>query len=238
MDANIKILINDDGTVRYPLKTGIYSSHNLILRNISQRGGKSILDLGCGTGMLAAALIQPNRTILGIELDKSDANEAKGRGIEVITGNVEEAIGLTSARKFDVVIAADILEHLANPRNLLENFPDLLSDPTGYAVISIPNVANLTVRIQLLFGKFNYTSRGILDNTHLRFYTKASLTKLLLESGLEIIDYEFSSMPIEMIAEGRIPSTLSNLLQHILRIATRIFPTILGYQSIVIVRGK
>lgn len=224
--------------MRYPLKSGIYSSHNLILRKISQRGGNSILDLGCGTGMLAAALLQPGRTIVGIELDELDANEAKARGIEVIAGNVEEALVLTSGRKFDVVVAADILEHLANPKNLLENFADLLSNPSGYAVISIPNVANLTIRIQLLFGKFNYTSRGILDNTHLRFFTKASLTKLLIESGLEIVNYEFSSMPIEMIIEGRIPSMLSNFLQHILRIATRIFPTILGYQSIVEVRAK
>lgn len=231
-------MIKDDGNVRYPFKSGIYSSHNLILRKISQRGGQSVLDLGCGTGMLAAALIEPSRTILGIELDKSDVIEARARGIEVIAGNVEEAVGLTSGKKFDVVIAADILEHLANPRNLLENFTDLLSGPNGYAVISIPNVANLTVRIQLLFGKFNYTSRGILDNTHLRFFTKASLTELLIESGLEIIDYEFSSMPIEMVMEGRIPSKLSNFLQHILRIATQIFPTILGYQSIVVVRGK
>ena len=231
-------MIKDNGAVRYPLKSGIYSSHNLILRKISQLGGKSILDLGCGTGLLASVLIQPGRSILGIELDESDATAAKARGIEVIAGNVEEAISLTSGKKFDVVIAADILEHLANPRNLLENFTDLLSDPNGYAVISIPNVANLTVRVQLLFGKFNYTSRGILDNTHLRFYTKASLTKLLIESGLEIIDYEFSSMPIEMVMEGRIPSMLSIFLQHILRLATRIFPTLLGYQSIVVVRGK
>ncbi len=237
-DAKINFLINGDDTARYPLKSGRYSSHNLILKKIRHRGGKSILDLGCGNGMLAAELNNPGREILGLELDIVDATEARARGINVICGNVEEAVQLTLGRKFDVVIAADILEHLANPKNLLRNFRNLLSQPSGYAVISIPNVANITVRIQLLFGKFNYTSRGILDNTHLRFFTKESLTKLLLESELEIIEYEFSSMPIEMITEGRIPSSLSSLLQYILRFATRAFPTVLGYQSIVLVRAK
>ena len=224
--------------MRYPLKSGIYSSHNLILRKINQLGGKSILDLGCGTGLLAVALTQPDREIFGIELDEADSREAKARGIDVITGNVEEAVQLTSGRKFDVLIAGDILEHLANPSNLIEDFRILLTGADGYAIISIPNIANITIRLQLLFGSFNYTERGILDSTHLRFFTKKSLTQLLLDSGFEIVDYQFSSMPIELIIEGRLPSWLSYFLQQILRLVTRVFPTLFGYQSIVVVRVK
>ena len=224
--------------MRYPLKSGIYSSHNLILRKINQLGGKSILDLGCGTGLLAVALTQPDREIFGIELDEADSREAKAKGIEVITGNVEEAVQLTSGRKFDVLIAADILEHLANPSNLIEDFRILLTGADGYAIISIPNIANITIRLQLLFGSFNYTERGILDSTHLRFFTKKSLTQLLLDSGFEIVDYQFSSMPIELIIEGRLPSWLSYFLQQILRQVTRVFPTLFGYQSIVVVRVR
>lgn len=221
---------------RYPLKNGMYSSHSLILRKIKKYGGNSVLDLGCGAGLLASKLLHSGQKVIGIELDPNDARTAQSSGLEVFCGSVEDAVQILEGTRFDVIVAADILEHLSQPEKILNDFKILFNSKDSYAVISIPNIANITIRLQLLFGQFNYTDRGILDRTHLRFFTKKSLLDMLRDNGFEIIEFDFSAMPLELLLQGKFRPLYLNPLQRILRLLTKLFPTILGYQSIVVIR--
>ena len=87
--------------------------------------------------------------------------------------------------EFDVVIFADILEHLYNPPECIKKFMKYLK-PEGYFILSIPNVANWYVRFNLLLGNFDYESSGILDETHIRFFTFKSVVAMLNKAGLKI----------------------------------------------------
>lgn len=167
-----------------------YSVHQKILSYIGEN--KKILDVGCSEGLLAERLKINNSKIIGIELDKSAAESAEKYCDEVIVGDVE-SIELTREyeRKFDIIIFADILEHLKEPLNVLIKFKEYLDD-SGSIIISLPNVANWRMRFKLLSGNFDYTEYGILDNSHLRFFNEKNAKKLIEDAGLEIHSFDIS----------------------------------------------
>jgi 2-polyprenyl-3-methyl-5-hydroxy-6-metoxy-1,4-benzoquinol methylase len=96
------------------------------------------------------------------------------------------------------VVFADVLEHLPDPVRVLRNVHSLLN-PGARVVISVPNVAHLSVRAQLFFGRFQYSTRGILDRTHLRFFTRRTALELLTESGFTIQHTTASAVPLELV---------------------------------------
>ena len=223
---------------RYPLKRGIYSSHSRITNIISKLSAGRILDLGCGTGSLTSPLVRLGWEVLGIELDPTDAHAAAVNGLSVINEELSTGIETLDGSRFDVILAADILEHLPNPREVYVSLIPLLKDPYSRLIISIPNVANILIRIQLLFGGFNYTDRGILDRTHLRFFTRKSLLKLLDIEGLSLIDLTPTPIPVEMIIPSRVPRLLNTGIQKIIYCLTILMPTLLGYQFVVTLEKK
>jgi SAM-dependent methyltransferase len=129
----------------------------------------------------------------------------------------------------------DLLEHLARPEVLLGECRRLLK-PQGQILISEPNVANITVRLSLLFGRFEYTDRGILDKTHLHLYTRKSARRLIEAAGFEILRQKTTIMPLELAL--RIPATspLMKLANLLLKVLTAIMPGLLGYQCIFVAR--
>lgn len=152
--------------------------------------GVKVLDVGCGTGLLGKKLRQEKGPgfLAGIESDFKMAKEAEKFYDEIIIINLEEKRNLPFKREcFDVIICADVLEHLRYPLQVLKNLLPYLSKE-GFFLISVPNVAFASIRFCLFFGKFNYSSEGgILDETHLRFFTRQSLVKLLEKAGFEIV---------------------------------------------------
>src|SRR5205814_9939935 len=100
--------------------------------------------------------------------------------------------------KLDAIVLADVLEHLRDAPAILRLVNDSLA-PGGRVFISVPNIANITVRIGLLFGIFEYRDRGILDNTHLRFYTLRTIRRELEGAGFRVIAVRGSSVPIRLI---------------------------------------
>src|SRR5207253_11516920 len=106
----------------------------------------------------------------------------------------------------EVVVCADVLEHLASPEWLLERIRGWLR-PGGTLLVSLPNVANVSVRLAVLAGRFPYAERGILDRTHLRFYTRRSARELIERSGLRVRAVRATAMPYELAvaALGRPP---------------------------------
>ena len=162
---------------------------------------KQVIDFGCATGYFARLLNDRGCEVTGIEVNPKAANIAQKYCKQVIIADLdfsclsdifsEEIL----EKKFDVAVFGDVLEHLRNPWKVLQETRQLLK-PNGYIVASIPNIAHGAIRLALLEGKFEYKQLGILDNTHLRFFTRETVKKLLEESGYLIDVIEKTKLPI------------------------------------------
>jgi 2-polyprenyl-3-methyl-5-hydroxy-6-metoxy-1,4-benzoquinol methylase len=151
--------------------------------------GSRVLDVGCDTGNLGAAIKRIGAWVEGLEIDPAAAGRAVEKLDRVYTGNIEDEELLARLDgPYDCVIFADVLEHIAAPERALEKVKRLLKRDTGVVVASLPNVANFRVRIGLLFGRFEYTEIGILDRTHLRFFTKKTARELFTGAGFNVLD--------------------------------------------------
>jgi methionine biosynthesis protein MetW len=151
--------------------------------------GARVLDIGCGTGAMALYVSRGrNVEIVGIEPDRDRAVLARERGFEVIDGLATRE-ALADKGDFDVVMLADVLEHVPSPDQLLRIATEKLK-PDGRVIASIPNVAHWTVRRDLLRGKFDYKDSGIMDATHLRWFTRHTVRTLFEHCGLELISME------------------------------------------------
>ncbi|MBI2565128.1 class I SAM-dependent methyltransferase [Candidatus Woesearchaeota archaeon] len=152
----------------------IYSATNeAVLRNIPSEA--VILDVGCGSGYLSNLLKHKKNIVYGVDFSEEAVKYALQR-IDYAKIMDVETDALPFNKKFDVIIFADILEHLKHPEQVIKKFLDYLK-PGGKIIISLPNIANWTIRIKLFFGVFNRTEPGILDKTHLHFYmSKTAMT--------------------------------------------------------------
>lgn len=217
---------------RYPWKEIPGSSHQLLLETIrSLPEGLSVLDLGFGAGLLARRIRPRCRYLAGIELDPEAAVEGAPFFDDPVVGDLLEGIRGPWRMPFDVVVAGDILEHLPHPQDALAAIRPLLA-PGGRLLVSLPNVANVTVRLSLLAGRFPYAERGILDRTHLRFYTRRSGEELLRTAGFRVERVRATAMPVELAVPwlGRAP--LGPVVQGVSRALCAAWPTLLGYQFV------
>lgn len=181
-------------------------SHVLMIRMVG--GGKRVLDVGCWNGDMAAHFARRNVEVVGIEKDPSAAALAEERMHRVVVGDVEtlDLIKELGESSFDVVVLGDVLEHLADPPGALRRIRPLLA-PRGYIVASIPNVAHGSVRLNLLRGDFRYTDVGLLDRTHLRFFTRRSVHELFEEAGFVIVEIRTTTVDPLLAPEGPIEPT-------------------------------
>ena len=190
-----------------------------------------MLDLGFGAGLFASRIRPVCRYLAGVELDPDAAREGARFFDQPVTGDLLEGISGPWRETFDVIVAADILEHLPRPEVLLESLKPLLK-PGGVLLLSLPNVANVTVRLGLLLGRFTYAPRGILDRTHLRFYTRATGRALLEENGFRIASVETTAMPLELAFPALARPPLAPLARGASLLAARVWPTLFGYQFV------
>lgn len=144
---------------------------------------KMVLEIGCANGRMSKLLQANGCRVIGIELNAHLAEQAKPYCETVIVGDIEEDGLLSCDQQFDVVLMADVLEHLAYPDRLLERLHRHLK-PGGHIVIAVPNIAYWAMRLTLLFGRFDYSLRGgLLDSTHLRFFTRRTLEAMVAACG-------------------------------------------------------
>jgi methionine biosynthesis protein MetW len=179
---------------------------------------KRVLDVGCSTGYFAEALAARGNDVVGLEFDETSAHQARARGIEVLTGDLEtmDLPGSLGEASFDVVVFADVLEHLRDPLPVLRATHRLLR-PNGFVVISLPNIAHGDVRLALLDGRFDYTETGILDNTHTKFFTRRSLTRFVRDAGFAIAELRRTSQALfetelELDRQGFEPALIERVL--------------------------
>jgi 2-polyprenyl-3-methyl-5-hydroxy-6-metoxy-1,4-benzoquinol methylase len=171
------------------------TSHALIAEAVGH--DKRVLDVGCAAGDFAEVLAGRGCAVTGIELDPEAARQAERHCERVIVGDVEhpDTVNELDEGSFDVVVFGDVLEHLKDPLTALKRLKPSLK-PEGYAVASIPNVAHGSVRLALLQGRFRYRTLGLLDETHLRFFTRQSVERLFGDAGFLITDLKRTSRGI------------------------------------------
>lgn len=161
------------------------TSHTLVMEMIGT--DKDVLDVGCASGYLAKALKERGNRVSGIEYMPEEAEVARPFLEKLVIADLT-AISLVDEfgeGLFDAIVFADVLEHLPDPLETVRGAVPLLK-PGGSIIISIPNVAHGAVRLGLLQGSWNYTYTGLLDATHLRFFTRKTLETMLSDAGLTV----------------------------------------------------
>jgi 2-polyprenyl-3-methyl-5-hydroxy-6-metoxy-1,4-benzoquinol methylase len=214
--------------------SGLSRSHELVLAAVPD--GVRVLDVGCAAGYLGAALTERGCTVVGVEMDPRDAASARVGYELVIEGDVEDPATVTQLpRDMQVVIFADILEHLRDPWSVLRASRDLLA-PGGRVIVSLPNIAHWTARRALLRGDFTYSDFGLFDRTHLRFFTRDSARRLALDAGFEIANESFAAvaLPVEHLITrlGVSEGTVSRWSRPLRDRATNRWPELFALQFI------
>jgi len=144
-----------------------------------------VLEFGCATGYMSEVLKDRlGCTVVGIEIDHGAAALAEQHAERVIVGDAEKIdyAAELAGEEFDVLLFADVLEHLKQPADVLRRVRPFIGE-NGVVIASIPNIAHASVRLALLGGEFRYREWGLLDDTHLRFFTRASIQDLFEETG-------------------------------------------------------
>lgn len=150
---------------------------------------ENIFEIGCGAGDTLAYIKKTNisKWVGGIEIYKKAAKKARKKGIDlVLTGNIETQALKLRKKSLDVILCLDVLEHMIDPWAVLKKIKPYLKD-NGMIICSLPNIRNYKVLLPLMFlGHWNYSEQGILDKTHLRFFTEKSALELLNSSGYNV----------------------------------------------------
>lgn len=165
--------------------------------------GSRVLDVGCSTGNFGEALkVHKNCTTVGVDLNAADIAEAVTRLEAAYVLDITQPQARAVLGTFDVVVFGDVIEHLPDPRAVLSAVHSLLN-PNGIVVFSIPNMGHLSVRLDVLEGRFAYTEIGLLDKTHLHFYDRPEVHSVFEDSDFIIAD-ELSTLvgyPDRWVAE-------------------------------------
>jgi 2-polyprenyl-3-methyl-5-hydroxy-6-metoxy-1,4-benzoquinol methylase len=147
--------------------------------------GDRVFEGGVSSGYFASVLVRAGLRVDGHELDPEVAERARQVCENVYVGDLSAFDPGKLDGDYDVLLFGDVLEHLPDPAAVLRRMRTKLR-PGGTLIVSVPNIANWFVRLSLLAGRFDYTDRGIMDRTHLRFYTVRTLTEMLADAGFRV----------------------------------------------------
>jgi SAM-dependent methyltransferase len=216
----------------YVEKDDPWSSHTQIRTWLAQQHpGTRILDIGAATGTLGKQFAEAGLVMNGIEPHPAWAQLARPYYVELLSGTLDDASDAFLSC-YDVVVCADVLEHIAEPTQALRRLLALQSEGCQF-LISVPNIANIWIRLNLLLGRFDYTDRGILDRTHLRFFTRRTLCGIFDSVGLRVVELHVTPIPLNLIHPIFQQYAIGRLAHAVLARLTRTFPTLLGYQFVV-----
>src|SRR5579863_692921 len=217
---------------RYEFKPFKYSSHYWILHALRrEKEPVTILDVGAASGYLGKIWKRSGHYVAGIDCDAATAEKAREYYDVFQVADIEN-FTFSYHREFDYIVFADVLEHLRDPAAVLRRCIPALKD-SGKIIISVPNIANWIIRLSLLCGKFDYMDRGILDRTHLRFFTLRSLKQLMDQVSCEVLEAIPTPLPVQLV----LPWTDSRFFApfHELDYAiTRCWPTLFAYQFVIV----
>src|SRR6266568_5628114 len=212
----------------YRLRRDPKSSHQQIARLLRELRPAAMLDVGAAQGMLGRLLGEESKIEdrgSKIEIDAIEPNpewaEAARPYYRRMMNSTVEAANLVD-NTYDCVVCADVLEHLPDPLSTLKRLRKA-AKPDATFIISLPNVAHLAVRTMLLFGRFPKMERGILDKTHLQFFTKDTAKNLLNDAGLRIDRILTTVVPLEDFGDGFITKTMMGAQRFAVAVLPRLF---------------
>lgn len=217
---------------QYEFKPFKYSSHYWILNALrDEKEPVRILDAGTASGYLGKVWRGVGHHVAGIEFDAATGEKARPY-YDVFEVADLETYPFSAGREFDYIVFADVLEHLRDPAAVLRRCIPALKE-SGKIIISVPNIANWIIRLGLLFGKFDYTDRGILDRTHLRFFTSRSLRQLMTEVSCEVQNIIPTPLPVQLVlsfTESKIFAPFHEAHYAL----TRCWKTLFAYQFVMV----
>jgi len=220
----------------YPAKKSPLGSHRRVSSFVP--GRSSVLDLGAA-GNYIEELKAKECMVTAVTL--SDVHEQvrshydEFHLFDLEKGQLSTILG---DRKFDVVVLADVLEHLRGAARIISEVKDFLK-PGGFIIASTPNIAIFVMRLNLLFGRFRYGKRGILDESHIHFYTVKSFRDLFLKENYEIFRRTYTPMPFELFAgKGGFSEGLFRGIEYLYYCFVKVWPAMFAYQTILCARQK
>jgi SAM-dependent methyltransferase len=219
--------------LHYRLHRDPKSSHQQISTLVQRLGRSPILDVGAAQGFLGQLLGNTSLTIDAVEPNPYWAEHAQPFYRQVFASSVEEA-HLPDAT-YRVIVCADVLEHTVDPEAVIHQLRRVATDDALF-IISLPNVAHLAVRLMLLFGRFPQMERGILDRTHLHFYTLDTATDMLRRAGLEVARARPTGVPLDELWREGEGNLLFNILMRLQHLALLLAPRLFGFQWVIVAR--
>ena len=182
--------------LKYQFSINIKDLNNAHTRCINFIDNNStVLDVGCASGVIGEYLSKEKKcTLIGIDNDDkqlfvADSKKCYKKLFNMNLNKIDNEIN-EYVNYFDYILLADVLEHLYDPAELLEKLKPYLKSNNSYFIMSIPNISHGVIKLKLLHNKFEYTSAGLLDDTHIRFFTLSSIIELLNNLNLQIINLE------------------------------------------------
>jgi glycosyltransferase involved in cell wall biosynthesis len=205
------------------------SSHATILRWLAHRPSANLLDLGCSSGQLSQQIRDLGHTVTGVDVIEIEG--VRDRVDRFIRADLDQGLPTQVAEHgpYDVVVCGDVIEHVRSPEQLLDGVRELLA-PGGVLIASVPNFGHWYPRVRTLFGLFDYDQRGLLDNGHVRFFTKRGLYRRLRNAGFRVVQQETTGLPLDVLASG------GGLTRRAVRVIDQslvtLRPTLFGYQFV------
>lgn len=247
------------------MMTTTYFNHGVF--NTLPRG-KRLLSIGVGNGIMERKAKEFGNYVVGVDIDSSCIKNLSRILDESFVLDIEHTKDLPFRKhSFDVILLADVLEHLIDPERILMRLQLYLKDD-GYIIVSLPNVANWSIRLALLLGFFQYSEEGILNKGHLRFFTKKTAIKLCKQAGYEVASLSYNTSLVNLAygfllslfpnkgkqgtvekasqefsspakhSRGRLRVVIKRIAETADAFITHLFPGLLAYQFVFVLKKK
>jgi SAM-dependent methyltransferase len=218
----------------YTFKTSPYSSHSRLLALLpGPAGGRNerVLDIGCGPGYLSEQLRDRGYRVTGIERP-GWGPPGGAQGFTLVEADLELGLPLLEER-FDVVVCADVLEHLRDPLSMLRHIRSVLS-PGGRLILSLPNSGHLYFRLVVLSGRFPKEDKGLFDGTHIHFFTWDGWVELLRKAGFAVRAAGATGVPVSLAFPSLAGNFAIRAAERLSYLLAKMWRQLFAYQFVVV----